>query len=345
VGVNGGAMAEQQLRPNRRLWRDIRLQRVAGALLICAIPCTAALVIAGLALFDTESNGEMGFAEFSLVYVIALLIALTCTGLHLGFARIRGFATRPQCLTLGLATGLLCALAFYASIYPYSSSDAVRRLYLVELTKPLAILIALLFIPAGLLSGWIYWRIGIRPRPRAPDNIPRDIDKAGDTLLTPRHRRWRDLHAGRLTLGLCLGPIAMTLLMALIWIADGSMTTGEMIRAGIAIMVFVFAWCLVGGWGYLLVVVRRRRRIGRLECLMLGVITAGLFPLALASLIFSMEGWEGVAPGLDASFAAIVLTTIEALFAVAGLLSGWLFWRFGVRPAPLPHPDVSAVFD
>ncbi len=339
-------MAEQQQQPNRRLWRELRLARVGGSLLVTAIPLafgiTAALIVH--AEVDLSDAGPMALI---VAYPLALAVAAICICFHLVLIRIRREVTRRQCLVWGVATAILAELSLgaIASLAEDGLGDAYGNIALNGL-----ILLALFFLPAGLLSGWIYWRIGIRPRPRAPDNVSHGQDKAGDRFLTPRHRRWRDLHGGRLTLGLSLGPIVMTALLALIWIVDGSMTTAEMIRAGIATLIFVLVWCLVCGWIYLLLVVRRRRRIGRFECLLLGVIIADLFPLALAALMFGIEGWGGIAamvsnPGADASYAAIIFLAVEVLFTAMGVLSGWLFWRLGVRPAPLPHPDVSAVFD
>ncbi|MDQ7248278.1 hypothetical protein [Dongia sedimenti] len=166
--------------------------------------------------------------------------------------------------------------------------------------------------------------------------------------LTPRHRRWRDLSGWRLSFGLCLGPIASALLFALIQIFNMGATADDILAGTFGLLAFGMLWALVGGWIYLLAVVRTRRKIARMECLLLGIVLTNLIAPALFAITFAIEGWGGITEIIDDSdvsyFFALLLFS-ELLFSLPGLLSGWLFWRFGVRPAPVPQPDLTAVFD
>ena len=160
--------------------------------------------------------------------------------------------------------------------------------------------------------------------------------------LTPQHRRWRDLSAGRLSLGLCLAPLSVPITFVLFNATEGE-TFEDMLIPGVAILVFVVGWALMFGWVYLLAVVKPRGRIARIECLLLGIAMNDLLPivLALASILAEPDGAAALAsPEVGGALLGGVL-----VLSLLGLLGGWLFWRLGVRPAPVPAPDVMAVFD
>jgi uncharacterized integral membrane protein len=186
----------------------------------------------------------------------------------------------------------------------------------------------------GLLGGWIFWRIPAGRTQRPPAQL---------------YRRWEDLRGWRLSLGLCLGPIAMALIYDLIRVLDMGVTAEEFVAETILILVIGIGWTMISGWAYLLAVARQRRRIARRECLLLGTIVAVLMPLALLVIVFAMQGQAGVAEtfGTEGSTEWPIVSAlfVFSLFGVLGVLGGWLFWRFGVRPTPEPDPDVSAVFE
>jgi hypothetical protein len=330
------------LNQNHRQWGDLRLLRIARTLPVAAIPFAIALVLTGIYVFNEDrSSSETTFDDYLWLATFAVAITIISGGLHLGLARIRGFASRRQALVWGVFTSLLIAAGFFGIALAPSPALWVRA------APTVGVLCGLVFLPAGLLGGSVYWRLGIRPvsPPRAakPDPVDR-------LTLTPRHRRWRDLHAGRLLLGLAIAPLIVTILLCLAWVIDGEMASEEIIAATIGILIFATAYWQVGGWGYLLVVTRTRRRIARIECVILGVALVDLVPPLLLVLLFTIDGKQGAAaifgghePSALIVSAAVAIATI--LFAPIGLLNGWLFWRVGVRPAPMPHPDVSAVFD
>src|SRR5581483_6347544 len=168
--------------------------------------------------------------------------------------------------------------------------------------------------------------------------------------LRPTQRRWRDLHKGRLLLSLAAAPVPAILLgILLILLIDGP--GSEAIPVSAVILASAIAWSLLVGWTYLLIVSRWRGVLSRAECFILGVAAAVVLPSLAESVsilvdAFPMgndyairEQW-----GSDAGtrfFGAI----LSAALAPFGLLGGWIFWRFGVRPAITTIGDVSPVFD
>jgi hypothetical protein len=315
-----------------RGWHAIKRFRFAFAFLLLPLLLASAVV----ASFLLPGSEEPGFVVVAVAaFPIAALIALVFFGALRAFQAV---VTRGNCCFLGAIVGL----ALPATTDPFFSetiSDSVAERF------ALLFCIGSVLLPLGLLGGWLVWRIGIAPEPQP---VPAGAGTAA--RASSRYRHWQDLHVGRLSFGLSLAPLVMTALLVLIWIVDASMTTEETIHATIGILIIGIAWCLIGGWAYLLAVTRRRRKISRIECLLFGLVLAELVPLLLISLVFAIEGWASVidmfgSPEADAFYIAAIILAVEIIFAPMGLLNGWLFWRFGVRPAPLPEPDVSAVFD
>ena len=131
---------------------------------------------------------------------------------------------------------------------------------------------------------------------------------------------------------------------------DSTMTTETLFESTLGLLILGVPWSLIGGWIYFLAIVRPRRKIARRECLLLGVVLGELMPFPMVSLIFAVDDRKGLTevfgdPALGAPYFIGIFSGSEILLSLTGLLGGWLFWRFGVRPAPVPQPDVSAVFD
>jgi magnesium-transporting ATPase (P-type) len=337
----------EQTNPNRRLWRNLRFLRIAGALLVATLPFATAFVLTAFVVFDEDNSSDLSVAELALFYALNFIFIAICTGIHLILTRIRGFATRRQCFVWGVLTSIfveVICLGLPIALTP-EAEQSTTGLMPVLLAAGVG---GLLFLPAGLLSGWIYWRLGIRPesQPRA-NTRPDPVDRMS---LTPRHRRWRDLRVGRILLGLAIAPVIVTVLLTLAWIFDGEMAGEEIIGATIVVLILTTVYWQMGGWGYLLAVTRPRRRIMRLECLLISLVLTDLLLPLLLMFVFAIEGKQGLinmfgGRELSALLIIVVLAAAAILFAPVGLLNGWLFWRIGVRPAAMPEPDVGAVFD
>jgi len=157
--------------------------------------------------------------------------------------------------------------------------------------------------------------------------------------VTHLHRRWEDLRIWRLCLGLCPGPFIVAALIFVISLTDAETTASDFIWI-LGLLFLGVGWSQVTGWIYLLAVARPRGRIKRGGCLLLGMISICLIPLIV--LFFATRPGSEAGPGsflehLDQRPARTVtlLVTIEIVCALFGLLSGWLFWRFGVKPSTM----------
>jgi hypothetical protein len=164
--------------------------------------------------------------------------------------------------------------------------------------------------------------------------------------LLPTQRNWRDLRNWRLCLGLCLGPIVLAALILILFLTDAESTASDFIWI-VGLLLLAIAWSQITGWIYLLALVRPRGRIARQGCLLLGLTSIALIPPI--AVFFAVLPGSQAEPGNfledlnqkpGATLATLVVTEIAC--ALFGLLSGWLFWRFGARPAAMtPAPSAS----
>jgi len=160
------------------------------------------------------------------------------------------------------------------------------------------------------------------------------------TKATSRYRRWEDLSTRRLFLGLVLGPIGLVVLLVVFGLFDPHVGRLQFYMIGvIGVLVVGVIWMQAAGWIYLLTVARWRQKISRVECLLFGLGLNEFLALALAMLGIMRRSRE-----LASNATALGLIAIVVFVVPIGLLAGWMFWRFGVRPASMPVPD-AAVFD
>jgi hypothetical protein len=162
--------------------------------------------------------------------------------------------------------------------------------------------------------------------------------------LAPHQRRWQDLQGWRLCLGFVLGPVACAVLTFLIETLDPGVTGNDVIAMIIGLIFFGVIWQMLGGWAYLLLVVRSRGKIGRNECLLLGVALMLLLPVLLFLLISTSPGGADAAEAFAGFTPPWILVSL-GVFLIFGLISGGLLWRFGVRPAQAPVAASASVFE
>jgi hypothetical protein len=170
--------------------------------------------------------------------------------------------------------------------------------------------------------------------------------------MSPLERRRRDLRLWRLVLGLALAPAPAG---GLVLAAEGAIRRPPLVHfLWEARVVFESSvlWSLIAGFAYLAAVTLWRRRISRAECLALGAVSAVLFPpavlayrhfappalLALLALKPHTDPFSAEFPDWRDLADWVAL----ALCASFGFLGGWIFWGVGIRPAPLPPPEISA---
>lgn len=112
----------------------------------------------------------------------------------------------------------------------------------------------------------------------------------------------------------------------------------------IGLIFFGVIWQMLGGWAYLLLVVRTRGKIGRSECLLLGIALMLVLPIVIFLVISADSGSPGLAEA-TAGFTPPWILISVGIFLILGLISGWVFWGIGVRPAKTPVAASASVFE
>lgn len=286
-------------------------------------------------------QGTLHGARFPLAGEILSFIV----GSGYAFLMVRRNSTlrRSACLILGAVVG-----------FPILMGGIVLRLAITGvitaseqnlLSSPfLMIGTGLVLVPFGLLGGWLLWRLAADPRSLA----------GSDPLANAR--LWRDLRMWRLWLGGLFSQVGVLVPLGAIGVAISS--DQKPLDSSLVPMLLLAAWLVVcwpvlGAVIWIMLVVRPREIIRRADCVVGGALLAFL-GLPLFSLFNATVSFIGsnnfVIFGIkfDADDPLGDLTTalvFGALLSPIGCLSGWLFWRIAIRPAPLPLPDVSTVFE
>lgn len=167
-------------------------------------------------------------------------------------------------------------------------------------------------------------------------------------------RRWADLKLWRLGLGLVMAPLPVTVLLVMSTAAIENPEPVRLLWYARVAFESTIAWSLIVGFGYLLTVTLANKWISRAECLALGAAAALLYPAAVIlfrhfapRLMLDLLAFTPHTDPLSGEVPdwADPLNYAKAALAVAfGLLGGWIFWGFGVRPAPRLRAD-PAVFE
>lgn len=204
-----------------------------------------------------------------------------------------------------------------------------------EIGKTLAL--GVFEMPFGLFGGWLLWRLG----------FPSLVTLRASDVPPPR-QHWRDLKLRSMLFGLALAPVAplVPCVLALVAILLGDEEPPSLV-AGIAIVVLfsltVEIWSIATGFVWLRTVTRWRGGIGRRDSMVMGSVSGFLLPIVAMScggLLFEPDFFAFVL-----SENALVALLLGFLGLVAGLLSGWIFWRISIRPAFELTTKVAPVFD
>jgi hypothetical protein len=196
----------------------------------------------------------------------------------------------------------------------------------------------LIELPFGLLGGWLLGRNAATPVANALSDRQPLIE-----------RRWQDLRKWRLLFAMILAAAVPIVLFAILSILSFGPISDQYFSAagfGSALIIFEF-WFLAFGIPYLFFVRSRRGTVRRRDCLFLGSLVYCCFPVFLVTL----QGRFGLpaASWIDAQtgVAGVILLSavLGFIFLPFGLLSGWILWRVGVRPAKPEEIGVAPVFD
>nr|WP_298682822.1 hypothetical protein [uncultured Dongia sp.] len=163
-----------------RDWASLRWRRLIAASVLAPLP---ALYI-GFAAFvlsysDRNVYAVLRYVKETSAYVWAFSLLFTFIYLN-AVARFRGRVGMVECIAMGTVAAFLLALGFFISTdvlelfgqLPYMvffPGVVLRTMHDWHLG---AAILGSILAPAGALSGWIFWRIGIAPAiPRSKTDV------------------------------------------------------------------------------------------------------------------------------------------------------------------------------
>ena len=154
-----------------RLWRDLSWRRLILATVLAPVP---ALYIGFAAFFLAFSDKNiMRVLQYTLSDVLFQVwgFGIAFTLLYLNIVpRLRGRVGFIECLAAGAVAAFLVAEAFFLAVEFDLMGALPTMIFFPGFVLaggdnlPLAgALLGLVLAPAGALSGWIFWRLGVAP--------------------------------------------------------------------------------------------------------------------------------------------------------------------------------------
>jgi hypothetical protein len=306
------------------------------ALLLAAVPTAIPIVGTSLAAMQFDS---------------AVMLLVACPGTWLiggGFyTKLRRTLRLHECLLLGMLLGFLLApagLLFAGLVGEFTNPEArsiIAPLQTVGFTN--IIVTGMIELPFGLMGGWLFWRMAGLPTASG-------MSPANSAL----ERRWSDLRKARMIAALVLAPGVSLFLLAALTSTVFGLPSVSIADAGSALLTFDL-WCFIVAISYLVVICRRRGRVRCRDCLTIGIIsfcTIGIISFCLFPTLSALSAKHGFGVGssltaLTAGNGGIFFYSVAGSlqFLPFGVLSGWMLWRFGVRPAKTHERAEALVFD
>jgi len=326
------AMGMDETGPPQRPWQDLRMSRLIIGLLLVPLPPIIFFSAAGAT--GSSKSAATILQQIALALGLAEAMALGIGIVYLAFARHKGRFGQRSALVFGAVNGFFLLFAYGLArelMASWGWLEPAKGSFSEDiLAEPWTYLMAGgLFALPGMLGGWLLWRI------------------AAGRMPTPvrLYRRWEDLSFLRLAFGLAVPPLIPATLAGAAFLADSN----HNVQPVLYLLAAGPVWTLSIGAAYLLLVARRRGRLRRLECLLVGTLLACAAPFAywLIDLGFGamlgdpLSMWSDEV-GQERHATCAVVAIVLAPF---GALGGWLLWRIALVPAKLPLPDVTAVFD
>jgi hypothetical protein len=156
--------------PLRRSWRDLDFRRLTLGLAAAPIPS----IPIGYVVVSSARGMHLVVPDLASELLSLAFVALSAEIWTLSFGAIylvtsprrSGAITRANCLFLG---GL--GAVIYPPMVAGLTVAFTDTMVLAILALPIAILAGLSILPFGVLGGWIFWRIGVRPAKSWPHGI------------------------------------------------------------------------------------------------------------------------------------------------------------------------------
>jgi hypothetical protein len=168
--MDSKVIAEPQ-RPNHRHWRDLSKWR-----LLLGLAAAPVLPVAFGTLLLAILDGDVLLGAVASILAVAEIWSMIAGTGYLVFARLRGGIRRAECILLGafLAFTLPFAADFTTGAIDRMSGMATPEDEWISLEGPsdstFALVVGLMLIPFGVVGGWVFWRVGVRPaQPKEAD--------------------------------------------------------------------------------------------------------------------------------------------------------------------------------
>jgi hypothetical protein len=155
----------------QRRWPDLRRGRLCLGLV--PGPVVTAGLVAALGGLDADTpQGEIILGAIVLL-IFGVVWSLIAGWIYLlAITRWRGRITRAECLLLGIAISVFMPIAFLLLVYAVSGSHGIEGMF-TGMDGPEGIAVIATLTLTGLLGGWLFWWIGVRPaQAPAPDLAP-----------------------------------------------------------------------------------------------------------------------------------------------------------------------------
>ena len=143
------------LRPTQRRWRDLGKRRMFLSLAGAPVP---PVLLGVLIIFAFVGASEPSRRTGSGILLAAIAWSLIAGSAYLQIvSRWRGTISRAECIILGVITAAtLPTVAFLASPFFDWTGENISG-------RGVGIFLGIILVPFGLLGGWIFWRLGVRP--------------------------------------------------------------------------------------------------------------------------------------------------------------------------------------
>jgi hypothetical protein len=155
-----------------RRWQDLRFSRLLVGLMLA--PVVPILLSAPVFFYFMQTADDPFPFEWQVAFTVAYVVVAEMWSIITGLlwlytvTRWRGRLGRLGSLILGAVCSFLfpVLMTFGGALY---ETDNLGR-WMNEAAF-MTVMVGLMAVPAGLLGGWVFWRIGVRPEAPPPQEL------------------------------------------------------------------------------------------------------------------------------------------------------------------------------